>query len=126
MKTIVSFILVAVLACGFLFMGSAEAEAMNNESAAMLAGAIAIFGKPMLQAVVREISPAQPAYAASYPSYTETREIIYVTDDRPHHKHYRHRNKAYERGWRDEWRERAYERGRADARKRYRHHDCDD
>lgn len=133
MKKVISIVLAVALAGSFLLIDTKKAEAMNNESAAMLAGAIAIFGKPVLQTVAREILPASPAYAGSYaesyPRHTTVtqREIIYVEPERHYNRHYPPRGRAYERGWRDEWRRHEYWRGRHDARKAHRHgHDCDD
>ncbi len=55
MKKVVIGVLVIVTAFGFLSIKSDNAYAMNNESAAMLAGAIAIFGQPVMHAVVNEV-----------------------------------------------------------------------
>lgn len=120
MKKIVSIILTLVLACSFMFLGAPRAEAMNNESAAMLAGAIAIFGKPVLQTIVREITPP-PAQAYtttySYQAYPARSEVVYVAPEHP--DCYKPHNRAYMRGWRDERRRLEYERGRGDARRHY-------
>lgn len=126
MKKVISIVLAVALAGSFLLIDTKKAEAMNNESAAMLAGAIAIFGKPVLQTVAREIMPASPAYAEyygdSYPRHTRVteREVIYVKPDRYYYYDYPPRSRAYERGWRDE-RRHDYWRGRHDARWEHRH-----
>ncbi len=134
MKKLVSLTVIFMLAISFLIIGNTKAEAMNNESAAMLAGAIALFGKPVLNAIAQDVMYPGQAYAPAYPAqyryaypatrYIERTEIIYV---QPEHKRFcRHRWGAYKRGYRDEWRHHEYRRGREDAHNDYRHHDDDD
>ncbi len=126
MKRILTIIPVFILACSFMLAGNTRAEAMNNESAAMLAGAIAIFGKPVLQTIVREVTP-QPAYAYnnsySYAAYPARSEVVYVAPEPA--RCYKPRGRAYERGWRDERRRMEYQRGREDAKRHY-YDDYDD
>jgi hypothetical protein len=95
MKKMLLVILVVALAGGFLVIGDTRAEAMNNESAVLLAGAIAVFGPPLLYGMSGAYRPA-PAYAASYPVRTE---VVYeYSSYAPHERHC--------------WKQRAYERGR--------------
>lgn len=119
-KTIAMVIAVAVL--GLVIGGGVDrAEAMNNESAAMLAGAIAIFGPPILNAVAGEIFP---------PPYPERQTIVHYRYSQPVkgsgiHRRHRHRHDcddyrdAYRRGWCDEQERQEYRRGRHDARRYY-------
>ncbi len=64
MKRALYILMIGVLAAGILAAGGSRAEAMNNESAALLAGGIALFGGAVLNAVTH---PA-PVYAEAYPS----------------------------------------------------------
>ena len=111
MKKVSLVILIVVLAGGFLVMGNTRAEAMNNESAALLAGAIAVFGPPVLYAMSRGGYRSGPAYATSYPVRTR---VVY--EHRSYAPHQRHcgKERAYERG-RDGMR-RGYLRGPHDGR----------
>ncbi|MBI4699008.1 MAG: hypothetical protein HY758_08935 [Nitrospirae bacterium] len=135
MKSFISITIILMLTASCLIIGNSRAEAMNNESAAMLAGAIAIFGKPMLNAMANEIMYPGQEYAPSrhtqyrtaYPAttrYVERTEVIYV---RPEHERFcRHKWHAYKRGYRDGWRHYENRRERHDSREDYdRHHDDD-
>ena len=120
-------IVVLAMVVSFLFsaVGVKKAEAMNNESAALLAGAIALFGQPVLHAIAGEVFYPEPVKV-----YRERpRKIIYKKvyvikherDDDCYGPCYSPRN-AYEKGWCDEWRRlerRDYRRGRRDARRYY-------
>jgi hypothetical protein len=111
--------LVLVLTCGFLLTDTHRAQAMNNESAAMLAGAIVLFGGPILHAMTSDAYRPAPAYVESPPvSYYTTRtEIIY---ERPVYRAYRKPFRgAYGRGWRDERAGYYRGRGREDARRSF-------
>lgn len=121
MKKVMLSVVIVVFAAGF-FVSGGEAEAMNNESAAMLAGAIAIFGRPVLQAVAGEIFPPAPAPAVIYtelPPYPAPAKV----KRHNHRKYYRYCDgrdeSAYERGWCEEWEKLEYRRGREDARESY-------
>ncbi|RJQ56492.1 MAG: hypothetical protein C4526_01585 [Nitrospiraceae bacterium] len=129
MKKLISIMVIALLAAGFLVAGNNRAEAMNNESAAMLTAGIVLFGKPVMNAIAREIVyPGQHeayAYPAHYrygpPSrgYVESTKIIYVE---PRHKIHRHRGWAYRKGYRDGWCRHEYLQGRDDSRRDHRHY----
>ena len=109
MKKILSIGLVLIIVNGFTLVSFKNASAMNNESAAMLAGAIAIFGKPVLNAIGNEIF---------FPPYNSRTTPIYEYDPC-----YRPRT-AYEKGWcaeqlriQREQERLEYQRGREDARR---------
>lgn len=132
MKKLVTVTLVLLLAVGFLVVGNNRAEAMNNESAAVLAGTIAIFGLPVMHAIAQEIMYPGPGYASAYPAhyrpaypsrYIERTKVIYVE---PRYQIHRHRGWAYERGYHDGWCRHDDHKGRADARRDHRHYDRDD
>ncbi len=103
-----------------------KAEAMNNESAALLAGAIALFGKPILQSIAGDVFYPEPV--KTY--YTTPTRVIYKKvyvikheyDDEDCFKPCLSPRNAYERGWCDELRRierKEYRRGRRDARRYY-------
>ena len=134
MKKFTTIMLITMLAISFLVIGNTKAEAMNNESAAMLAGAIAIFGRPILNAIAQDMmypgqvyAPAYPAqYRYAYPAtrYIERTRIIYAN---PRHERFcRHWRGDHRRGYRDEWRHREYRREREDTYKNYRDYHDDD
>jgi hypothetical protein len=106
MKKMAGVFSVMVILCSFLLLGSRRAEAMNNESAALLAGAVVLFGSPVIQAMTGGFY-----YPAYYPS--RTRIVVigdanrrYVGSDRAcwrgrydeQHKH------DYRGSWKDEGR----------------------
>lgn len=62
-------IITAVMVLFVAVVGIESASAMNNESAAMLAGAIAVFGRPVLHAVAGTLF-YPPAYYYSPPART--------------------------------------------------------
>lgn len=133
MKKIITISMVLILACSFSLTGNLKAEAMNNESAAMLAGAIAIFGKPVLNAIGREIFYPAPYYDSSYYNdsynsnyysdystyyYPNRTRIIYISPG--YSRHHRQGRDSYERGWdRDRDHEYGYSRGRHDRWRGY-------
>ncbi|RMG72540.1 MAG: hypothetical protein D6710_04625 [Nitrospirae bacterium] len=119
---IVSAIMVTLL---FSAVGVKKAEAMNNESAALLAGAIVLFGKPILNAIAQDVFYPEPVRVY----HEKPRRVIYKKvyvikherDDDCYKPCFGPRN-AYEKGWCDEWRRlerRDYRRGRRDARRYY-------
>ncbi len=113
---------VLTIALVFLLVPTKQAKAMNNESAALLAGAIALFGRPVLNAIAQDIfyGPERVYYTPRPTRVVYKKVYIYKQQPcyRPCPPSY-----AYERGWCDEMRrilrEREryeYERGRIDAR----------
>jgi len=134
MKKIITITLIVLLAATFLIAGNERAEAMNNESAALLTAGLVLFGQPVVKAVAREIMyPGgyyEPAYPAHYRDrhehtrYIERTKVIYV--EPRHQRLHRHRDWAYERGHRDEWCRHDYKKGRHYARRDYRYYRDDD
>jgi hypothetical protein len=55
MKKILTISVCLIIVCSFLLIGNTRADAMNNESAAMLAGAIALFGRPILNSIANDV-----------------------------------------------------------------------
>ncbi len=96
------------------------AEAMNNESAALLAGAIALFGRPVLNAIAQDIfyEPC-PTRVVHRPAKVIYKRVYVYRDDVL--RDCRRIQSPYEKGFCDELRriEREYERGRRDARYYY-------
>ncbi|MDA8077599.1 MAG: hypothetical protein M0Z79_01550 [Nitrospiraceae bacterium] len=118
MKRALYILMIGVLAAGIMAAGGSRAEAMNNESAALLAGGIALFGGAVLNAVTH---PA-PVYAETYPtvyygySYRPVRtRVVYVApayrvyrgdcdhdydyDDDYDHDRYEHRRWRHNDRW---------------------------
>jgi hypothetical protein len=113
MKKVLLVILIVVLAGGLLVMGNTRAEAMNKESAALLTGAIAVFGPPVLYATSRGVYRPGPAYAASYPVRTG---VVYEHRSYAPHERRCGKQLAYERVRRDGVRH-GYIRGPHDGRR---------
>ena len=118
MKKAILAVLVLILTGGFLLAGTEKAEAMNNESAAMLAGAIVLFGGPILHAIAEDSYRPAPVYVDAYPSpyYTTRTEIIY---ERPAYRKCDRRYRGYERERRYERRAYSHERGRREWRRHW-------
>lgn len=113
MKRVLSISVLLIIAISFLFIGSTDTYAMNNESAAMLAGAIAIFGKPVINAMAGEIFyptyyNSYPAYNSYYNSYPVQTRVIYQTAPiydydsyyRPYNNYERRYDRGYSKGYR--------------------------
>jgi len=119
----ISMLLMLIVA--FIFLPPRNAKAMNNESAAMLAGAIALFGKPVLNAIAQEIFYPPVNYNGRSQGVVYYKRV-YIYKEPCCYNCYVPTSTYYEKGWRDEMRriqrERAfyeYERGRRDARRCY-------
>ncbi len=124
MRTLKIMVVVTlILGLTFSFVSVKKAEAMNNESAAMLAGAIVLFGKPILNAIM---------YPERQDYYERPTRVVYKKVYVIKHEHYdgyppyysdcRPPFSAYERGWCDEMRRlerKEYRYGRRDARRYY-------
>jgi hypothetical protein len=106
MKKMAGAFAIITMLCSFLLLGSNRAEAMNNESAALLAGAVVLFGPPVLQAMTGGFY-----YPAYYPSGTR----VVVTGDG--HRRYERQDRAYWRGRYDEQRRHDFRRWRKDDRR---------
>jgi len=108
-----------MLTVSFLVVGNTNADAMNNESAALLTAGIVLFSIPVMNALAHRGAYPEPAYShAAPPRYVEKTKIIYVQPK--YKKHRRHWAKAYERGYRQESKRQQYRRGMHDARHDYR------
>ena len=119
MKKLMTITVIIMLTVTFLAVGSTRADAMNNESAAMLTAGLVLLGLPVMHAIAQGGAYAEPAYAyAGPPRHIEKTRIIYVQPK--HKKHRRHWKKAYRRGYRQGWKRMEYRRGMRDARRDYR------
>ena len=119
MKKLISITVVLMLTVSFLVVGSTNADAMNNESAALLTAGIVLLGMPVMNAIAHGGTYPEPAYSyASPPRYVEKTKIIYVQPQ--YRKQHRRWAKPYERGYRKEWKRIQYRRGMRDARHDYR------
>ncbi len=116
MKKLISITVIMILTVSFLVVGNTDADAMNNESAALLTAGIVLLGIPVMNAIAHGNTYPEPAYSyASPPRYIEKTKIIYV---QPQYR--KHRGRSYERGYRKEWKRIQYRRGMRDARHDYR------
>ncbi len=119
MKKIMSITVILILTVSFLVVGSRKADAMNNESAALLTAGIVLLGIPVMHSIAHRGTYPEPAYAyAGPPRYIERTTIIYVQPK--HKKHRRYWARPYERGYRQEWKRQQHRRGMRDARHDYR------
>lgn len=119
MKKLMSITVIMMLTVSFLVAGKRDADAMNNESAALLTAGIVLFSIPVMHAIAHSGTHHEPAYSyASPPRYIEKTKIIYV---QPKYKRHRgHWTKSYERGYRQERKRLHYRRGMGDERNDYR------
>ena len=119
MKKLMTIMVIIILTVSFLVVSNTDADAMNNESAAMLTAGIILFGIPVMNALANGGNYQEPAYSnAGPPRYIERTKVIYVQSK--HKKHRRHWRKAYRRGYRQEQKRQEYRRGHRDARRDYR------
>lgn len=119
MKKTISITIILMLTASFLVIGNTKADAMNNESAALLTAGIVLFSIPFMNAIAYGGAYPEPAYAyAGPPRHIEKTKIIYVE---PRNKrHSGHWSKSYKRGYRKEWKQQEFRRGMRDARHDYR------
>ncbi len=107
MKKMFSIGLVLVMACSFVLAGQNKAEAMDNASAAILAGTMAIIGGAVISAIASDAYAADRAYAGWRPAaYHNVRTVIVYE-----HPGYKDRNRLYRRSWGAERERFSYERG---------------
>jgi hypothetical protein len=119
MKKLMTIMVIIILTVSFLVVSNTKADAMNNESAAMLTAGIVLFGMPVINSLVNGGTYREPAYTyAGPPRIIERTKVIYVQPK--HKKHRRHWRKAYRRGYRQEWKRQEYRSGRHDARRDHR------
>jgi hypothetical protein len=119
MKKLMSITVIMMLTVSFLVIGTNHADAMNNESAALLTAGIVLLGIPVMNSITHRGTYTKPAYSyASPPRYIEKTNVIYV---QPKYKKYRrHGAKSYKRGYWQERKRLQYRRGMRDARHDYR------
>jgi hypothetical protein len=119
MKKLMSITVIMMLTVSFLVIGTNNADAMNNESAALLTAGIVLLSIPVMNAIAHGGTYTEPAYSyASPPRYIEKTNIIYVQPK--YKKNRRHWAKSYKRGYRQELKRQQYRRGMRDARHDYR------
>lgn len=119
MKKFISITIVMMFTVGLVAIGSTNADAMNNEAAALLTAGIVLFSIPVMSAIAQGGTYAEPAYAYTRaPRHIEKTKIIYV--QARHKKHRRDWARPYERGYRKEWKRLQYRRGLHDARHDFR------
>ncbi|MDH4233399.1 MAG: hypothetical protein OEW04_15390 [Nitrospirota bacterium] len=97
MKKLISISLALVLAGGLLLTDTEKAEAMNNESAALLTASIVLLGIPVVHAITHDHVRPAPVYAAPYPVQTT---VVYTAPR--YERHQRHdweRSHRHKRGW---------------------------
>lgn len=91
MKRFMYLLLIGALFAGFTAAGTGRAEAMDNRSAALLAGTVAIVGGAVMYAAALDSGHQRTVYVRSYPRPTHYREVyrpvrtevIYVEPGRP-------------------------------------------
>ncbi|MEW6185142.1 MAG: hypothetical protein AB1585_05310 [Thermodesulfobacteriota bacterium] len=117
MKKNITITLIAISVLGFLFSPAGKAKAKNNREAFILGGVVAIFARPVLQAVAAEVI---------CPSIYRPTQIIYSSGPYYSPQPASVPRSAYERGFLDEqlrlerdWERYEYQRGREDARRYY-------
>ena len=119
MKKLISIMVMMMLTISFLVVGNTKADAMNNESAALLTAGIVLLGIPVMNSITQGRYYSEPAYSyARPPRYIQKTKIIYV--EPKYGKRDRHWSKPYKRGYRKGWKRMEYRRGMRDARRDYR------
>jgi hypothetical protein len=99
MKKLISISLSLVLAGGLLLTDNTKAEAMNNESAALLTASIVLLGIPVVHAITHDYGRPANVYTAPYPVHTT---VVYTAPRyERHHRHDWKRSHGYGRGWRE-------------------------
>ena len=105
MKKLLSITLIVFLAGGFLLTEGKKAEAMNNESAALLTAGLVLIGAPIVYAITHD-HHAAPVYSRPHRNYREKTIIVYKEPRYERHhwkKHARydrkHRHDRYDRDW---------------------------
>jgi hypothetical protein len=119
MKKLILITLIMMVTVSFLVAGSTNADAMNNESAALLTAGIVLLSIPVMNAVVHGGTSPEPVYShAGPPRYIEKTHVVYVQSKNTRHPG--RRITSYKRGYRQEWKRLQHERGKRDARRDYR------
>jgi len=121
MKKLISIMLIMILTVAFLTIGSTKADAMDNDSAALLTAGIVLLSVPVIYAIANSGRHHEPAYYhAGPPRYTERTRVIY---SQPRYENYcGHGNWArpYTRSYRQDWKRHEYRRVSRDAHRDYR------
>ena len=87
MKKLISITLIMMLTVAFLTIGSTKADAMDNESAALLTAGIVLLSVPVMYAIANSGPHHEPAYYhAGPPRYIERTRVIHV---QPRYEKYR-------------------------------------
>ena len=119
MKKLMTITVIMMLTVSFLAIGAKNADAMNNESAALLTAGIILLGIPVMNAIANEGTYTEPAYYYDRPPrYIEKTKVVYVQPK--YKKHRRQWARPYKRAYRQEWKRQQYRRGMRDARQDYR------
>lgn len=105
MKRLIYLFLVGVLIAGFTAAGTTKAEAMDSQSAALLAGTAALIGGAVIYASALDAGHQRPVYVQSYPSVTHYREVYRPVRTRVIYLDRDHRDCFPDR-WRNGYRER--------------------
>lgn len=107
-----------MLTVAFLTIGSTRADAMDNDSAALLTAGIVLLSVPVIYAIANSGPHYEPAYHhAGPPRYIERTRVIHV---QPRYQKYRgHGNwaRSYKQGYRQEWKQQEHRRTSRDARR---------
>ena len=122
MKKLISLSLVMVMLTGGLLLAeNTKAEAMNNESAALLTASLILFGAPVINAIAHDHYRQAPVYGGGYyNSYpAETRVIYSAPQYERHYGRYQDRGNRYDGGWSEHRDYRNYRRDRDDSRGHY-------
>jgi len=121
MKKLISITLIMLLTIAFLTIGSTKADAMDNESAALLTAGIVLLSVPVMYAIANSGPHHEPAYHhAGPPRYIEKTRVIHGQSR--YEKYRGHSNWARRdtRSYRQEWRHQEHREARHDTRRDYR------
>jgi hypothetical protein len=106
MKKLISITLIMMLTVALLTIGSTKADAMDNESAALLTAGIFLLGVPVMYAIAHSGHHPEPAYAhAGPPRYIERTRAVYGQPIYQKYRSHRYWASPYQRGYRQEHRE---------------------
>jgi hypothetical protein len=92
MKKMLSVTLSLFLAGGLILTENKKAEAMNNESAALLTAGLVLIGAPIIHAITHDQRRPAPAYSRSH--YPVKTTIVYK--EHRHERHYGRKHARYE------------------------------
>jgi hypothetical protein len=95
MKKFLSITLAVFLAGGFLLTENKKAEAMNNESAALLTAGLVLIGAPIIHAITHDHHRPAPVYSRPH-KYQKVKTTVVYTAPR-YEKHYVKKHARYDR-----------------------------